>query len=167
MMRLRAGCFFSGVPRSPCAGRMATWGAVMCAAGMGHRLLRAGGKGRMQHVSMPLGATRDKAAILRAARPLLGLLVGLLVFDLYLFSGRIPIHFTMVPVSPLYVPVAVILAVLLLTPPRRWWLYLLVAYAFQVALFTGFGYPLGFNLVAELPTVFEPLIAAYLLYRLN
>jgi PAS domain S-box-containing protein len=100
--------------------------------------------------------------------PLLGLLLGLLAFDLYIFAARfIPSRFTRVPVAPLYVPVAVILAVLLVTPPRRWWLYLVAAYGFQVALFTGFGYPLGFNLVAEAPTVIEPLIAAYLLYRLD
>jgi PAS domain S-box-containing protein len=41
-----------------------------------------------------------------------------------------------------------------------------VAYGFQVALNTVFGYSLGFNLIAEAPTVIEPLLAAYLLYRL-
>jgi PAS domain S-box-containing protein len=89
-------------------------------------------------------------------------------FDVYLFASRfLPSNFTRVPVAPLYVPVAVILAVLLLTPPRRWGLFLGVAFAVQVALYTWFGYPLGFNLVAEAPTVIEPLIAAYLLSRLN
>jgi PAS domain S-box-containing protein len=117
---------------------------------------------------MRFGAVQGKTAILRAALPLLGLLLGLLAFDLYIFAARfIPSQFTRVTVAPLYVPVAVILAVLLLTPPRRWWPYLVMAYAFQVALYTWFGYPLGFNLVAEAPTVLEPLIAAYLLYRLH
>jgi PAS domain S-box-containing protein len=112
---------------------------------------------------------REKRRVLwRAARPLLWLLLGLLIFDLYIFASRfIPSHFKMVPVAPLYPPVAIILAVLLLTPPRRWWVCLAAAYVFQVALYTGFGYPLGFNLVAEAPTVIEPLIAAYLLYRLT
>src|SRR5262245_59674001 len=106
-------------------------------------------------------------AILPEALPILWVVLGLLAFDLYIFAGRfIPSQFTNVPISPLYLPVAVVTSVLVLTPQRRWWLYLLSTYLFQVALYTGFGYPLVFNLVAEAPTVIEPLIAAYLLSRL-
>ncbi len=97
--------------------------------------------------------------------PLFWLILGLLAFDLYRFGGMfIPHQFNSVSVAPLYAPVAVVTAVLLLTPPRRWWLYLLATYVFQVGLYTWFGYPLGFNLVAEAPTALEPLITAYLLF---
>ncbi|HEY2593359.1 MAG TPA: hypothetical protein VGK33_05630 [Chloroflexota bacterium] len=63
-------------------------------------------------------------------RPIFWLVVGLLVSYLYtrivtgLFAIELPL--------PLFVPQAVILSVLLLTPARGWWLYLLIYYVMQV-----------------------------------
>jgi two-component system, NarL family, sensor kinase len=106
-------------------------------------------------------------ALWHATVPLLWLVLGLLVIDNYRFAGMFTPHqFQSIAVALLYAPVAVVTAVLLLTPPRHWWLYLGATYVVQVALYTWFGYPLGFNLVAAVPTALEPLVTAYLLSRL-
>jgi hypothetical protein len=70
--------------------------------------------------------TREgRQQIRRRALPLVWLVSGLLAFDLYVFAAQVVSHqSTKVPVPPLYLPIAAILSVLLLTPRRRWWWYL-------------------------------------------
>lgn len=103
----------------------------------------------------------DLRATIRAT---LWLLAGLIASAAYSYGARL-IRPEGLP-APLFVPQAVILSVLLLTPPRRWWLFLLVAYGFRVT--TNFwlaGAPLWFSLLGNLPSVIEPLVGALLLRR--
>src|SRR3954452_13910353 len=62
-----------------------------------------------------------KAELRGALRPALWVLVGVLVGDAYLF-GLLQAPLVFVATVPLFLPQAVILSALLLTPPRRWWL---------------------------------------------
>src|SRR5262249_17350971 len=64
---------------------------------------------------------------------------------------------------PLFVPGAVLLCALLLTPPRRWWLYLVVAFAIQVPILAYLHLPLAWNLLGIFPDSIEPLVAVGLM----
>ena len=68
--------------------------------------------------------------------------------------------------APLFLPQAVILSVLLLTPARRWWAYLAVYYV-ALVLFgvTIRSAPIGFCLLANIANVIEPLVGAALFRR--
>jgi signal transduction histidine kinase/integral membrane sensor domain MASE1 len=107
-----------------------------------------------------------------AALPLLWLAAGLLASYLYmdaalfsavLFTDRVPIPTLPVPLFP---PQAIILSVLLLTPLRRWWLYLVAYYAMQVAQGEWSGLPRGYALLSNVANVVEPLVGALLFRRL-
>jgi signal transduction histidine kinase len=96
-------------------------------------------------------------------RPILWLILGLLVS--YLYSGFVTRLFAITLPYPLFLPQAVILSVLLLTPPRRWWLYLLVYYAVQVAQGVLEGLELPYVLASNLANIVEPLVGALLVRR--
>ena len=94
------------------------------------------------------------------------LLVGLLASASYLFGARlVPIPASLNLPEPLYPPVAIVLAVLLLTPSRTWWVFLLEAYAFQVALFLWMGYSPAATLTGHLANMVEALVGAILVRR--
>src|SRR5262245_21507645 len=67
-----------------------------------------------------------------AVVPLLWLITGLTVATAYLVGADV-VGIPVPMIAPVFPPTAVVLAVLLLTPPRHWWLYLLADYAFRVA----------------------------------
>lgn len=69
------------------------------------------------------------------------------------------------PPAPLFAPGAVLLCALLLAPPRRWWLYLLVAFVIQVPILAYLHLPLWWNLVGFIPDAVEPVLAVLLLRR--
>ena len=104
--------------------------------------------------------------------PLLWLAAGLLASYLYmdttLFSSLLLVNRDSVPVLPvpLFPPQAIILSVLLLTPTRRWWVYLLAYYALQVAQGEWNGLPRWYALLSNVANVVEPLIGAALFRRL-
>src|SRR5262245_431816 len=67
--------------------------------------------------------------------------------------------------SPLWSPIAIVLAVLLLTPTNRWWIWLLVAIPAHLAIYLPLGSPLwrqGIQLTHNLTIV---LIPAFVLRR--
>jgi signal transduction histidine kinase/integral membrane sensor domain MASE1 len=96
-------------------------------------------------------------------RPILGLILGLLVS--YLYTGLVTNVFAVTLPHPLFLPQAVILSVLLLTPTRRWWLYLLVYYAMQVAQGVYEGLELPYVLASNLANIAEPLVGALLVHH--
>ena len=69
------------------------------------------------------------------------------------------------PPAPLFVPGAVLLCALLLSPPRRWWLYVLAAFLIQVPILAYLHLPLWWNLVGIIPDAVEPILAVLLLRR--
>lgn len=99
----------------------------------------------------------------RAARPLVVFAVAYIAAWSYLFIaaflGAKP------PPAPLFAPGAVLLCALLLAPPRRWWLYLLAAFAIQVPILAYLHLPLWWNLVGFIPDAVEPILAVLLLRR--
>src|SRR4249920_203073 len=94
--------------------------------------------------------------------PLAWLIAGVLLsFNYCRFSGSLLVH--SLPL-PLYPQQGVILAVLLLTPPRRWWLYLGVYYVLQVSLgLISPDVPVWYITLSNVGNVIEPLLGAYLL----
>jgi len=96
--------------------------------------------------------------------PSFWLLVGLVLSACYLFGAAlVPTPFSNNLPEPLYPPEAIVLAVLLLTPARRWWVFLLEAYIFQVTLFLWMGYRPGPTLIGHGANVVEPLVGALLI----
>jgi len=94
------------------------------------------------------------------------LLVGLVASAFYLFGARlVPAPVSLNLPEPLYPPAAVVLAVLLLTPPHTWWVFLLEAYAFQVAVFLWMGYSPAATLTGYLANMVEALVGAILVRR--
>ena len=98
--------------------------------------------------------------------PTAWLLVGLLASAIYLFGVRlVPTPVSLNLPEPLYPPAAIVLAVLLLTPTRTWWVFLLEAYAFQVTVFLWMGYAPAATLTGYLANMVEALVAAILVRR--
>lgn len=99
----------------------------------------------------------------RTMRPLVVFAVAYIAAWSYLFIaaflGAKP------PPAPLFVPGAVLLCALLLSPPRRWWLYLLAAFLIQVPILAYLHLPLWWNLVGFVPDAVEPILAVLLLHR--
>ena len=117
-------------------------------------------------------ARRAPADLRGTVLPLLWLAAGLLASYLYmdttLFSSLLLVNRDSVPVLPvpLFPPQAIILSVLLLTPARRWWVYLLAYYALQVAQGEWNGLPRWYALLSNVANVVEPLIGAALFRQL-
>jgi PAS domain S-box-containing protein len=101
------------------------------------------------------------AKVWRAARPVAIFAGAYLVAWSYLyvatFLGAQP------PPAPLFPPGAVLLCALILTPPRRWWLYLATAFMLQVPILAYLHLPLAWNLAGIVPDALEPLIAVGLM----
>jgi signal transduction histidine kinase len=100
------------------------------------------------------------------ARIIAFMAIGLLVSFAYVYSGAFSFFSRAQLPRPLFTSLAVILSVLLLTPPRRWWLYLSVYYVLQVGLaawFTTISLPL--LAASNVANLFEPLIDAALFRR--
>jgi integral membrane sensor domain MASE1 len=97
-----------------------------------------------------------------ALRPTLWVLFGMLVHDVYLFGGLGP---AFVAPVPLFLPQAVILSALLLTPPRRWWLPLVVYFAYLVVHGIWRANPLGLAVFVNVANVIEALAGAVLVRR--
>jgi signal transduction histidine kinase len=92
--------------------------------------------------------------------------IGLLVSFAYVYSAAFSLFSRAQLPRPLFTSLAVILSVLLLTPTRRWWLYLGVYYVLQVGLaawFTTISLPL--LAVSNIANLSEPLIDAALFRR--
>jgi signal transduction histidine kinase len=92
--------------------------------------------------------------------------IGLFVSFAYIYSAAFGVFSRAQLPRPLFTSLAVILSVLLLTPARRWWLYLAVYYVLQVGLaawFTTISLPL--LAASNIANVFEPLIVAALFRR--
>ena len=95
---------------------------------------------------------------------MVGLLASYVYLQTALFSAVFFAYEGSVPNLPVpfFPPQAIILSVLLLTPARRWWLYLLAYYAMQVAQGTWSGLPLWYTLLSNAANVVEPLVGAQL-----
>src|SRR5215203_3320050 len=121
---------------------------------------------------------RDRSAwfstpdLLDSLWPLFWLVAGLLTSYIYidaallstaLFGERDPIPTLVVP---LFLPQAVVLSVLLLTPSRRWWVYLLAYCAIYATRTELRGVPHWFTLLTTVADVVEPLVGALLFRRL-
>jgi len=80
-----------------------------------------------------------------------------------LFGQRDPVPRLVVP---LFLAQAIILPVLLLTPPRRWWIYLLAYGAIHAVRAQLVGLPSAVASVAIVADVVEPLVGVLLFRRL-
>jgi PAS domain S-box-containing protein len=67
------------------------------------------------------------------------------------------------PPAPLFPPEAVLITALLLTPPRRWWIYLVAAFLIQVPILAYLHLPLWWNLLGFTPDAIEPVVAVGLM----
>src|SRR6188768_935140 len=98
-------------------------------------------------------------------KPTCWVLLGMLLADVYLFAGlNAPPGF--IALIPLFLPQAVILAVLLLTPHRHWAPPLVVYYVYLVVHAILRGNPPTYAALADLADVFNPVVAALLIGRL-
>jgi signal transduction histidine kinase len=104
--------------------------------------------------------------------PLFWLVVGVLASYIFsdatllstaLFGERDPVPKLVVP---LFLAQAVVLSVLLLTPPRRWWVYLLAYSAIHAARSELIGFPRWLTLLTTVADVVEPLVGALVFRRL-
>jgi PAS domain S-box-containing protein len=91
--------------------------------------------------SRPGALTLHGRSVAELVRPLA---VGLLISATYFVAAEIGLALTMqpAPVSTLWPPNAVVMAILLLTPPRLWWAVLLVALPAHLAVELRAGIPL-------------------------
>ena len=96
--------------------------------------------------------------------PLLWLTLGLLASIAYLVGAAL-IDVPALLIVPVFPQQAVTLSVLLLTPPRRWWLYVLAAYIILVLTGLWLGLPPWFVLLGNVASVLEPLVGALLVRR--
>jgi signal transduction histidine kinase len=99
----------------------------------------------------------------RDIRPIIWLIAGLLVS--YAYTGFVTGLFAISLPHPLFLPQAVILSVLLLTPAGIWWLYLLIYYVLQLAQGVQAGLDLTYVAASNVANVIEPLVGAWLVRR--
>ncbi|PWT73407.1 MAG: hypothetical protein C5B60_08200 [Chloroflexi bacterium] len=67
------------------------------------------------------------------------------------------------PPAPLFPPAAVLITALLLTPPRRWRIYLVEAFVIQIPILAYLHVPIVWNILGFTPDAIEPLVAVGLL----
>jgi PAS domain S-box-containing protein len=102
-----------------------------------------------------------RQAAWRMIWPLLAFAAAYIVAWSYLFvSAFLGAH---PPPAPLFPPEAVLITALLLTPPRRWWIYLVAAFLIQVPILAYLHVPLWWNLLGYTPDAIEPLVAVGLM----
>jgi PAS domain S-box-containing protein len=90
------------------------------------------------------------------------------VFLASLFGATLGFRFSIRPdhIGPVWPPIAVLVSVLLLTPPRRWWIYLCVAVPAELAADLSASIPWQMALAFVGADFIEALIAGVLLRRL-
>src|SRR5262245_53778701 len=117
-------------------------------------------------VSTPGGLTSQGHSLAELARPAA---IGLLISAAYFVAAEIGIALTMqpTPVSTLWPPNAVVMAVLLLTPPRLWWAVLLAALPAHLAVELQAGIPLPMVMSWFVSNSIDALIGAGLIRRLS
>jgi integral membrane sensor domain MASE1 len=125
---------------------------------------------------VPLGtrfARRAPSGLRGSALPLVWLVAGILASYLYMDTAllstvlipyRDPVPALPVPLFPVQ---ATLLCVLLLTPRRRWWVYLLTFCAIHVARSEWIGLPRWYTLLSTGADIVEPLVGAFLFRCLN
>jgi PAS domain S-box-containing protein len=88
--------------------------------------------------------------------------IGLLICAAYFVAAKVGIALTLrpAPVSTLWPPNAVMMAILLLTPPRLWWAVLLAALPAHLAVELGAGIPLPMVIGWFVSNSIEALIGA-------
>jgi signal transduction histidine kinase/DNA-binding response OmpR family regulator len=104
----------------------------------------------------------------QVGQPLVWLILGVLASYVYIYGPAffVPALHGVPPLPvPLFLPQAVMLAVLLLTPRSRWWLYLLVYYVLQIVLGASTGLPVWYAAQTNVGNVLEPLVGAFLITR--
>jgi PAS domain S-box-containing protein len=114
---------------------------------------------KTQVVGLP--ETESRRSVWQEARPILLFAAAYIVAWSYLFVatflGAHP------PPAPLFPPAGVLISALLLTPPRRWWLYLVAAFLIQVPILAYVQVPLWWNLLGYTPDAIEPVVAVSLM----
>ena len=92
---------------------------------------------------------------------------ALLVSVAYYVGTNIGLIFRIPPSIPsvLWPPNAILTATLLLTPARRWWIYLLAAFPAHLAAQLGVGWPLSLILTLFATNCSEAVVAAFLVRR--
>ena len=93
----------------------------------------------------------------RSAFPLLGFATAYLAAYLYGNGLSSP--------APLWPPDAILLSALLLTPPRRWWIYLLITFPIRMLPALAPGVPIWLLMVNWLSDMLKALLAAALVRR--
>jgi integral membrane sensor domain MASE1/PAS domain-containing protein len=115
--------------------------------------------------SPPAGTTEDSPppSALRIAAT--ALLVGLG----YYVGANVGFVLRFPPATPsvLWPPNAILTATLLLTPPRRWWIYLLAALPAHLAAELGTGWPAALVLALFITNCSEALVAAICIHRFS
>ena len=88
--------------------------------------------------------------------------VALLVCAGYYIGANIGFILRFPPATPsvMWPPNAILTAILLLAPPRRWWLYLLAAFPAHLAAELGMAWPLSLVLALFITNCSEALLAA-------
>jgi PAS domain S-box-containing protein len=116
----------------------------------------------MQQVSLHFGAVPRKIAALavspsaRTGRRIF--LFSMSYFAAYLYGNSLPVP------APLWPPDAVLLATLLLTSPRRWWVYVAVTIPIRLVPVLAPGVPFWLLLLNLLNDTVKALLAAGLIY---
>jgi PAS domain S-box-containing protein len=117
----------------------------------------------MHHVSTYFQAARSKAITLRAARPLLLVAAAYVTSWSYLFIatflGAKP------PPAPLFLPGAILLSALLLSPLRHWWRFVVAAFVIQLPILAYLHVPPMWNVLGFTPDAVEPIVAVILIRR--
>jgi PAS domain S-box-containing protein len=102
-----------------------------------------------------------RQATWRLIWPMLAFAAAYIVAWSYLFvSAFLGAH---PPPAPLFPPEAVLITALMLTPPRRWWVYLVAAFLIQIPILAYVHIPLWWNLLGFTPDAIEPLVAVGLM----
>jgi PAS domain S-box-containing protein len=113
-------------------------------------------------------SVRDHAsfqrAVLRVARPLLNFLVFSAAFYLAYVYGM---SFRHISSAPFWPPDAVLLCALLLTPRRRWWLYVLATLPIRLLVAVPTGVPIWFLPAVYANDALKAILSAALIKRLN
>ena len=114
-----------------------------------------------QLIALPEYEHGRSRAAWKETRPLLIFAAAYIIAWSYLFVatflGSHP------PPAPLFPPEAILISALLVTSPRRWWLYLIVAFLIQFPILAYLHLPLLWNLLGYIPDAIEPIVAVSLM----
>jgi PAS domain S-box-containing protein len=104
----------------------------------------------------------------RVTRPAGMMLTALLVALSYYLGSKVgfAIRFPSIPTSIVWPPNSILMAALMLTPARRWWVYLLAALSAHILIQSGAAVPLPTMLLLFLTNAGEAALGAYAVRRL-